>query len=220
MRIVCISDTHGFHDKVKVPHGDYLIHAGDISMKGDPYEIRRFAEWFGEQPHNYKVFIAGNHDFGFDKPTTKKDYIGTILAFSQNWQETIYLEDSGVELGGLRFWGSPWTPRFYDWAFMKERGEEIKKVWDKIPDNIDVLVTHGPPYNVLDLTTRGDRAGDEELRNWYLLHPQNNPRLHVFGHIHEGYGKKDTTILPTIFVNASSVDQNYRPINRPIIIDL
>ena len=215
MRIICISDTHGEHEKVDVPPGDVLVFAGDMSMMGRPNEIREFAEWMGGLPHTHKIAIAGNHDLGFQNPMTRRDYIGILLAFG-----ITYLEDFSVTIAGTKFYGSPWTPTFFNWAFMKDRGEEIKKVWDLIPDDIDVLITHGPPYNVLDLTRRGDRAGDEELRNWYLRNPQTNPRLHVFGHIHEGYGVKNDTILPTIFVNASIVDYAYDPVNKPVTIVL
>jgi len=90
-----------------------------------------------------------------------------------------------VEIEGVRFWGSPWQPWFFDWAFNLERGEEIRAKWELIPDDTEVLITHGPPQGHGDMTSRGEGAGCADL---LARIRQVKPRYHLFGHIHEGYG--------------------------------
>ena len=204
MKIILISDTHNNHN-FRIPKGDVLIHAGDVSSRGTKKEINDFIKWFQSQPHTYKIFIAGNHDFYLEKIVDTKIEIPDI----------IYLNDSGCEINGIKFWGSPIQPTFYNWAFNRKRGVEIKKHWDLIPKDTDVLITHGPPHKVLDETLNGDYAGCKELRKKVL---EIKPKLHVFGHIHEGYGK--TKRNETIYVNASLLDEKYKCANRPIEIEL
>lgn len=205
MRIVCISDTHTLHRSLDVPDGDLLIHAGDLSSRGRVHELEGFFDWLEEQPHRHKVFIAGNHDFLFQKDPRKARSLV---------RGATYLYDSLVMIEGLRIWGSPWQPWFYDWAFNLQRGAEIKTVWDKIPLDTDVLVTHGPPYGIRDLCDSG-HVGCEELA---IAVARVKPRLHIFGHIHEGYGKEYRD--GTLFLNASSCDLAYRPVNPPLVIDV
>ncbi|MEL6848269.1 MAG: metallophosphoesterase, partial [Bacteroidota bacterium] len=125
-----------------------------------------------------------------------------------------YLEDESVEIGGLHIYGSPITPWFFDWAFNRQRGEEIKTYWDKIPANTDILITHGPPHHMLDLTFRNVYAGCEELGKAVA---RIRPRLHLFGHIHEAYGQLSQN--GTLYVNASVVDLSYQVVNPPVVID-
>lgn len=207
MRIVTISDTHGKHDFVQVPDGDLLIFAGDCSSRGYEHEILPFLAWFAKQPHRHKVMIAGNHDFLFeDRP----EYAESLIP-----EGVHYLNDSGVFLNGLHIWGSPVSPRFFDWAFNRDRGAHIDKHWAMIPAGTDILITHGPPMGILDRTMRGDEAGCEDL----LRHIQRiKPKLNIFGHIHEGYGMIDKE--GTCFVNACNADAQYRMRNLPIVIDL
>jgi predicted phosphohydrolase len=206
MRIVCVSDTHNQHGSLDVPAGDVLVHAGDFSMAGRAREISAFDAWLGTLPHAHKVVIAGNHDWLFQ---TDPDGARGLLTHAQ------YLEDSGTVVDGLRFWGSPWQPWFLDWAFNLRRGAEIAAKWALIPDRVDVLVTHGPPHGVRDRVEDGDLVGCEELSRAL---DRVRPRLHVFGHIHEGYGVTRRGNLT--LVNASSCDVSYRPVNPPIVIDL
>lgn len=124
-----------------------------------------------------------------------------------------YLENSGVEVAGLRIWGSPITPWFFDWAFNRQRGADIRRYWAQIPDQIDVLLTHGPPYGIRDLNWQGTLTGCEDLnqRVWEVA-----PKLHVFGHIHEAYGI--TEVNGTQFVNAANLNLQYQPVHAPVVV--
>lgn len=204
MKIVCVSDTHGKHGQVRVPDGDVLIHAGDLTLMGQKFEYESVAEWLNNLPHKVKVVVAGNHDFAIHK-------LISLLAPS-----VVYLENFGVAIDGVNFWGSPVTPRFGVWAYMAERGEAIRKYWDEIPESTDVLITHGPPYGLLDQTVPGhsEHLGCKDLRDAIF---RVNPKVHVFGHIHGGYG---LTNARTLFVNASAVDEAYNAVNAPIVVEL
>lgn len=189
MRIVCVSDTHGFHNKTEVPPGDVLVHGGDCTMHGSLEDVEEFNHWLGTLPHRNKVVIAGNHDFCFQQqPAEARARITNAT----------YLEDSGCEIEGLTFHGSPWTPTFYDWAFMLPDADLAAK-WALIPPGVDVLVTHGPPFNILDFTNRGDHAGSATLEERVRAV---KPRLHVFGHIHEAAGRLE--LNGTTHINAST----------------
>jgi len=206
MRAVIISDTHGFHRSVKMPEGDMLIHAGDITMSGEIETLKDFNDWLGSMPYEFKIVIAGNHDFCFEHDRENSENILT---------NCIYLHDSGIDIGGIKFYGSPWQPWFFDWAFNLQRGPEIRKMWDKIPYDTDVLVTHGPPAGYGDLTKRDEKVGCADL-----LDVINNikPKFHIFGHIHEGHGA--VIGQSTAFINASTCTARYKPTNNPIVIDL
>jgi Icc-related predicted phosphoesterase len=206
MKIVCISDTHSLHRQFQIPEGDILLHAGDISKRGRLPEIVEFNDWLGTLPHPHKIIIAGNHDFLFEQePLVAKSLISNA----------IYLEDSGVEIEGLKIWGSPMSPWFFDWAFNRERGEEIRRHWQMIPADTDVLITHGPPFGILDLTIHSKQVGCEDLLE---VVKNLKPQIHLFGHIHEAYGKRK--IGSTRYINASLLDVNYKPVHKPIIVEL
>ncbi len=207
MRIVCISDTHGFHDQLQLPPGDLLLHAGDVSRSGRLEEIDGFLQWLGQQDFRHKIFIAGNHDFLAEAdPGLFRSLIPAGVT---------YLENSGVDIGGLHFWGSPITPWFFDWAFNRQRGEDIRRYWAQIPPHTDVLITHGPPYGIRDLNLHGTLTGCADLneRVWAV-----QPQVHLFGHIHEAYGVSE--VNGTRFVNASSLDVAYQVINPPLVVEL
>ena len=207
MIIDCISDPHGH--KPELEGGDLLIVAGDLTARDSKEEMLFFLEWI--QGLNYRkiVFIAGNHD-GWMQKNQK------IWTLKTEDSDIIYLCDSGAEFEGLKIWGSPWTPTYGCWYFMKNRGDEIKSAWDLIPDDIDILVTHGPPYGILDKNIDGEHCGCEELREAAF---RLSPKLHVFGHIHECGGKTLNTVL-TQYVNASIMNEKYWPVNKPIRIIL
>lgn len=208
IRIVCLSDTHGQHATVSVPDGDVLIHSGDFMAFGDtPKEIVDFNQWLGKQPPRHKVVIAGNHDLMSERhPGAARELLGN----------GIYLENSGLELLGLKIWGSPVQPEFNNWAFNVARGAAIRRYWKMIPENTDVLVTHGRPFGMLDKSHPSTpHLGCEELAKAI---EQIKPRLHVFGHIHGGHGS--STANGTRFVNASVVNEAYRLVHEPQVIEM
>ncbi|MEC5165138.1 Icc-related predicted phosphoesterase [Flavobacterium sp. PL11] len=208
MTLTLISDTHFKHNQLKLAGGDMLIHSGDLCGHGTEGEVLAFLRWFEEQPYKHKIFIAGNHDWFFEGHS--KSFIDKIIPPSIH-----YLNDSGIEIEGLKIWGSPIQPTFYDWAFNRKRGPEINKHWKLIPKDTDILITHGPPLGILDKTASDYNAGCEILLKKV---DQIKPKLHVFGHIHEDYGmiKKGKTI----FANASLLNLKYQMVNAPIIIEI
>lgn len=208
MKIIFISDTHGKHHQIELPEGDMIIHSGDISSRGRINEVEEFLAWFTLLDYKYKIFIAGNHDFYFENKSQSS--IQEIMR-----EGVYYLCNSGIEIEGLRIYGSPITPFFYNWAFNRHRGKDIRRYWDIIPSSTDILVTHGPAHGILDRTARGDNAGCEELLSAIK---RIKPKYHLFGHIHEGYGvcEKDETI----FINGSTIDENYQVVHPPIIIEI
>lgn len=196
MRIVCISDTHTLHNDIDLPDGDILIHAGDITAMGEMDVIIDFNKWLGKLPHTYKIVVAGNHDFCFEK---EPDKVQNLLT------NAIYLNNSGCEIGGLKIWRSPISPistKFgSDWAFTIKRGEEIRKYWEKIPLDMDIIITHCPPLGILDKNELGDNEGCKDLLD--LIENKIKPRVHIFGHIHEAHGQLQ--VGRTKYVNASMV---------------
>ena len=205
-KIVLISDTHGMHANLDLPKGDILIHAGDISKSGTREEVEDFLEWFCKQSFEHKIFIAGNHDFYLER---NNDVLNNLP------KEINYLNDSLCVVKGLKIWGSPITPMFYNWAFNRNRGDEIMKHWDLIPLDSDVIVTHGPAFRRLDRTQRNEHAGCKDL---FRVLEKIKPKLHVFGHIHEGYGMIE--VEETIFVNASNMNCKYELVNKPIMVEI
>lgn len=215
MRLTLISDTHGRHTLMRpLPEGDTLIHAGDSLNWGTLDELRQFCYWFKKQPHKNKILIAGNHDWCFEKKPEESRKIVEDAGI-------IYLQDEAVVIDGIKFYGSPWQPEFCDWAFnLKRRGEVLFNKWAAIPERTDVLITHGPPMGILDLTPRGEAVGCELLREKIesLWTDKEKRHIHVFGHIHNGYGIE--TIYPNIFVNASSCNEEYEPMNEPVSLGI
>lgn len=217
-KVCCISDTHGLHNQVSLPEADLLIHAGDLTNVGEPKDFRNINDWFGDNKHKYKfgiVAICGNHDRTADK-TSGKFYDPSVLKYLTN---CIYLENSGLEINGVKIWGSPFTPSFFRtmWGFNADRGAEISKYWDMIPDETQVLITHGPPFGILDkIEQRGDYLGDVDLLN--KINKMKSLRLHVSGHIHGGYGTKLQNGV--IFANVSQVNEAYRVVNKPVIFEI
>lgn len=181
-----------------------IIHAGDVSKRGSTYEIEDFLNWFKSLDFKHKIFIAGNHDFFFEEAIEYE--IQKLIP-----KGVTYLNDSGVKINNLNIWGSPIQPWFHNWAFNKKRGEEIKSHWDLIPINTDILVTHGPPFEILDQTIRGESVGCKDLLDKVIIV---KPKVHVFGHIHEGYGLLD--LNDTKFINASVLDVSYNFTNLPV----
>lgn len=205
MKIVCISDTHNKHAAIKIPTGDLIIHAGDFTEAGTRAETLNFLNWFSSLPHTHKILVAGNHDFFLEKNTSSlHDIIPPNIH---------YLQDSGVCIDHINFWGAPYTRGNGSWAFNIKRGEEIGKHWDLIPGNTNFLITHTPPFRILDELDNKKHIGCDMLRQRVK---QINPAYHIFGHNHNDYGIERTAA--TVFVNSSSLDDNYRAINAPLVI--
>jgi predicted phosphodiesterase len=217
-----------------IPKGDVLIHSGDISNKGGEKDVTNFIHWFGAiKGFDMKIFIAGNHDFCFERvnePHHKGDYdwLGKLMSRENLFDKNVvYLEDNETTIESVEFsrpikiYGSPWQPNFWDWAFNLPRmGDEIKSKWDMIHDDTDILITHGPPHEVRDFVSNW-RQGDMNVGCEILRHQIENrikPALHVFGHIHGAYGA--ALIKDTLYVNASTCTESYQPANKPIIVDL
>jgi len=207
-RIVFISDTH-LQQGFSVPDGDILVHSGDLTGRGTFQEVAKALHWFGKFPHRHKIAIAGNHDWLFEKdPGIARGLVP---------EGVTYLEAQEVTIEGLRFWGSPYTPEFFSWAFNLDRATgELEAKWAQIPEGIDVLITHGPAWGILDkLPDHSDRMGKhvgcsalrERLKTL-------KPKVHAFGHIHCGQGLQ--TVDGTTYVNASICDEAYKPTNKPI----
>ena len=138
MRIVAVADTHTFqNDLGSIPQGDVFVHAGDLVRSGKLSELAPVAEWIRALPHPHKIVVAGNHERCFEQ-----DRIGSEAVLGAGIQ---YLQDTGTRIDGLMFWGSPWQPKYQKWAFNLPRGKSLRERWDLIPDDVDVLVTHGPP---------------------------------------------------------------------------
>lgn len=216
MRVCCLSDLHG--NLIDVPECDLLILAGDLCRNHRDYFWYNtvLKPWIDETAKRCKIVgVAGNHDFIFQ--------FATHLIPQMEW---VYLQDSGIEWNGLKIWGSPWQLRFFDWAFNLDE-EDLKKRWDMIPDDTNILVLHGPPYGYGDKTPeRPSGYGEEVIKSEHVGSPSLTDRIEslkclklaVAGHIHNGYGIykiKDTT-----FVNASLVNERYMPVNNPIVIDI
>lgn len=208
MKVIVISDTHSQHAQIQLPAGDLLIHAGDITSIGKEKEVKDFLNWFESQPHPNKIFIAGNHDFYLEQ--TDASVIKKIIP-----PGVVYLKDKGTIVEGLSIWGSPYTPWFNNWAFSKQPGRQINTHWKKIPEGTDILITHGPPFQILDELASGILAGCPELNKRIL---EIRPKYHLFGHIHEGYGKKRR--MGTTHVNASVLNQYYLVQNKPISFNI
>lgn len=208
-RIVAISDTHNRLDEVDIPDGDILIHSGDATNAGTVKELVKFRDELTDLKKRFQhiIFVAGNHDLGFeDNP-----YVSRSLILESG---AIYLQDTSVELEGIKFHGSPHQPYYGGWAFnIKSELELYQKFW-LIKSDVNVLVTHSPPYSILDSNAHGILCGSTALLTRV---EEVKPRFHIFGHIHENAGK--TVIGPTTFINASICDKSYQPLNKPQIFD-
>jgi len=206
MKICCLSDLHGALPKV--PDCDLLLLGGDYcpTTKGQNWWLRDvFGPWLMRivEQGAQIVGIAGNHDYIWEK---RPDLVPRL-----SWT---YLQDSEATVCGLKIYGSPWQPRFLDWAFNLDE-PELERKWAEIPEGIDVLLLHGPPYGAGDKTIYGESIGSPSLRKRV---EEIRPRLVVCGHNHAGYGQY--LIGDTLVVNAALMDDNYRPVKSPIVLEL
>lgn len=210
MKIVCISDTHGLHRimKHKMPKGDILVVAGDIS-KGTRDSIESFGVWLKKLPYKKKFVIAGNHDWPFELTKEAPEWL-------MKDNTIVYLQDTEYIYEGLKIYGTPWQPRFCNWAFNIERGYNIRQKWNLIPIDTDILITHGPPVGVRDFVPYNQtNVGCVDLLDKI---DEVCPKLHVFGHTHHDNGITEQD--STTFVNAAICDEKYRPNRKPIVVEI
>lgn len=208
MRICCLADTHGYLPEIEPC--DLLLHAGDMTPTFDhsePFQLSwldtNFRNWLNEIPVDQVYGVAGNHEFIFEGR-------GKVDGYATNWIKHrlpwVYLQDQGTIFKGYNIWGSPWQPPFCDWAFNLPESE-LEKKWAMIPDDTEILITHGPPRNILDKEgRREEHVGSKTLLELTFKLP--DLKLHVFGHIHHSFGQSE--LAETQFVNASYVDEGYK----------
>ncbi len=210
MRLIAISDTHEQLDNIELPDGDLLVHAGDATGRGTVRTVSEFNEALGRIKHKYPlgiIFVPGNHDWLFEREP--------YLARSIMTNATVLINES-VVVNGLKIYGIPQQPAFCNWAFNVPRGS-LYPYYDAIPDDTQLLITHGPPYGILDTVQKGaERLGCMELTK--RVGQLSDLRNHVFGHIHGGYGQY--RVGKITFTNASICTEAYRPTNKPIIIEV
>ena len=206
MKFVTISDTHGKHRGLNLPTGEVIIHAGDFCHYGSDSDLHDFLKWYKALDFEVKILIGGNHDFFAAEQSEK---FKKLLP-----KEITYLNDSGITINGINIWGSPVQPDLVGWAFGKERGDAMKPHWDLVPADTDLLITHTPPFGILDKSRSGKSIGCEELS---IRLKELKVKIHVFGHVHASYGEK--TIGQTKFINASNINSSKGLVNEPITFE-
>lgn len=206
MKIVCISDTHNHHHVLdgNLPDGDMIIHAGDVAIHGSVAEIQEFVDWFSALPHQYKIFVGGNHDGALE-------HSRELITIPEN---VIYLENQLVECADLKIWGSPVSPPYRSMGFMWDDARRAE-LYPQIPKDCDIVINHSPAYGALDQILEGQNVGCQFLAERLA---QINPRLVISGHIHEAYGvmQKDSTT----YVNASTMTRRYQPHNPALVVEI
>lgn len=209
VRFVVISDSHNRHPD-KLPEGDVFLHAGDFTGMGSKREVNKFNDWLETINFKHKVVIAGNHEIIFDPETSRP----SVDPFEMITNAT-YLHDSEVTIMGIKIYGAPWQPEHCLMAFNLPRGKELRDKWTLIPNDTDILMTHGPPEGILDRVNTGQHVGCADLLK--AVQKRVKPKFHVFGHIHEDYGMLgDGT---TTYINAAILDTDYQPANSAIVFD-
>jgi len=219
MKIVCISDTHCKLRKINVPEGDLLLHAGDLTFRGTVQEISSELKELGRIAKNFKMtcLSPGNHDWLSEKQPT---------LFKQMCEDVgvTYLHDSSVMFEDKLIYGSGWTPEFCNWALNLPRGQALKEKWDLIPDETQILITHGPPFGILDIVEHSihnghvqEHVGCKDL--YSRIQQLKDLRLSVFGHLHF-CGGISVKISDINFINASVCTELYEPTNFPVILTI
>lgn len=220
MKIVAMADVHNTF-KFHIPDGDTLIVCGDLTYTGNLSELRTTAEYISKLPHPNKIVIAGNHDFCLEGRKFRQPFVNErtqIEAEDILFEAGLkYLNGSLVEIDGIGFYGAPWTPMFHNWAFNVDRGSTLDSLWDRIPDNTDVVLAHGPPFGYGDRVANGERVGCSSLLKAI---DKRKPRVVCFGHIHEDVG--EWTRGTTKLINCSVGYPVYRgmPQHQPVVFEL
>ncbi len=204
-QFVALSDTHGYNDRLTIPDGDILLHAGDLTQGGSPAEVVAAYDWLNRLPHRHIIVTPGNHDFAFTEPQFR-----SLLA--ERFPRVQTLIDQSCTVDGFVIYGSPWQPWFLDWAFNFYRGARGERqaisTWARIPDDTAILLTHTPPYGILDAIASGHHEGCQFLRE--RVEQIASLRVHVFGHIHESHDRD--LRLRHLSINAAICDHRYRPV--------
>ena len=217
MKLCCISDTHGKHEQLDLSAypADVLIHAGDFTARDTKTQVILFLEWFSVQDYTHLILTAGNHE-----KLIESDPVWFHQALT-HFPSITYLQDSEVVIDGIKFYGSPYSNEFCNWAFMEEE-IELSKVWDKIPDDTNVLITHGPAYGCNDLVKgaygRDPHVGSQSL-HYRKLSLQGTLKVHISGHIHEAYSQS-IGATGCINVCASVLNERYQLVNKPITLEI
>ena len=209
MNILHLSDTHGFHSvfpNSRFEGIDVVIHSGDCSNYRDPYrnnnEVLDFIEWYKNIPVKHKIYVAGNHDTSIERRLITPGHFAEA--------GIVYLENASTVIDGIKFYGSPITPTFGEWSFMKARGK-MHEVWQLVPDDTDVLIVHGPPQGVRDLSynINGDleMCGDLSLLKRCVT-LKDSLKLVAFGHIHNMRGVETNQGISTYANLANTVYSN------------
>jgi hypothetical protein len=212
VKFVCLSDTHRYRD-IEIPSGDVLLYAGDDDIV-DTYNLINFTRFTKKVKFKHYIITSGNHDFLFEEQSFAREYL------LEN--DIIYLQDEFVIIEGIKIYATPYTPTFFNWAFM-ESEENLEKRYNKIPDDTSILITHGPAFGYLDQVDEskntahlGSKALDKKISSL------KNLKYHIFGHIHGGYGM----IIPhynngyPVRVNCSICNEAYQPVNKPITLEV
>lgn len=213
MKIVALGCTHGAHKGLEVPDGDVLIHTGDfMTHPYSTFSFKGFFHWFGSHPHKTKIVVPGNHDALMQ---TDKEWVNQWI-IEQELGDIDVLIDESVIMDGVRFYGMPWTAPFGSWYFMKGP-EAMKRKVSLIPEDTNVLITHGPPYGILDTANAlGPPLGCHALMDAHR-EKRIGPDLHVFSHIHGGNG---TAKGETKFANVSIMNEQYYPEHKPMVFEI
>jgi hypothetical protein len=213
LTICVISDTHGKHREITIPPAEVLVHCGDTVGRNSREEVIDFLEWFESQPHPTKLYCAGNHDGLYQRfPKEAREFVRQYAPSAK------YLEEESIEVGDLKWFFSPYTPTFFDWYFMADRGPAIQVKWDKIPKDTQVLVTHGPAYGRLDrVMDARERQGCRNLADTIKTLPA--LKGHFFGHLHLNGGQQEVHD-GVLYVNAAIMDERYCPVNPPQLVQL
>lgn len=216
MRIVAISDCHGKYNKIKIPECDLLISCGDYSIQGRIHEVRNFHKWLNKQEASHIISCQGNHEL-----MVERNFQVSKMVALEECPAVHFIDEGLIEIEGVKIWCSAITPFFCNWAWNRFRGSNIQEHWDKIPKDIDILVTHGPPYGILDTVYYPDGVTPKEKVGCADLYSKiqylDKLRYHFFGHIHGAYGHKEINGIH--FYNVSICDEMYFPSNLPIEIE-
>lgn len=219
MKVCAISDVHCKWNKVTIPECDLLISAGDYSFLGEPHVIKDFHKWLNKQPVQHIISLQGNHEKGVEK-----NFELSKLIALEACPRVHFIEEGLVEIEGVRIWCSAIQPFFCNWAYNRYPGEDIQRHWDLIPNNLDIMVIHGPCHGILDWipyfnNTKGEidvrHVGCPQLLQKTL---EIKPKAFICGHIHEAYGEVYKNGIH--FINAAICDENYKAVNTPIVFEI